>query len=123
MGVTNFLIRVGDSETSKYSDQYHKYCIMGSTNTVENAQPSTSDSTDVLCQIMEGISRCNERIEETNDLARKEFDREKENDDEKKDIMSKLHYSFLNMLFNASSTDRDRAAKENNAACRFFSIR
>ena len=39
MGVTNFLIRVGDSETSKYSDQRHKDCIMGSTNTVENAQP------------------------------------------------------------------------------------
>ena len=71
VGVTNFLIRAGDAETSKYSDQRHKDCIMGSTNTVENAQPSTSDSTDVLRQLTEGISRQNERIEETNKLARK----------------------------------------------------
>ena len=34
--------------------------------------------------------------------------------------MSKLHSSFLNMLLNASSTDRDRAAKEITSACRSF---
>ena len=84
---------------------------MGSTNTVENAQSSTSDSTDVFCQLREGISRQNEMIEETNKLARQEFDRKKEKYDEKKDIMSKLHSSFLNMLLNASSTEGDRAAK------------
>ena len=75
---------------------------MGSTNTVENAQPSTSDSTDVLRQLTEGISSQNERIEETNKLARKEFDRKKEKDEEKKDRMSKLHSYFLNMMLNAS---------------------
>ena len=69
MGVTKFLIRAGDAKTSKYSDQRHEYCIMGSTNTVENAQPLTSDSTDVLCQLTEGISRQNERIEDMNNLA------------------------------------------------------
>ena len=70
VGVTNFLVLAGDAKTSKYSDQRHKYCIMGSTNTVDNAQPSTLDSTDVLCQLTEGIYRQNERIEETNNLAR-----------------------------------------------------
>ena len=34
--------------------------------------------------------------------------------------MSNMHYSFLNMLLNASSTDGDRAAKEINSACRSF---
>ena len=91
MGVTNFLIQAGDVETSKYSDQCHKYCIMRSTNKVENAQPLTSDSTDVLRQITEGISRKNERIEETNNLARQEFDRNKEKYDENKDRMLKLN--------------------------------
>ena len=57
VGVTNFLIRAGDAKTSKYSDQRHKDCIMGSTNTLENAQPSTSDSTDFLRHLTEGISR------------------------------------------------------------------
>ena len=98
VGETNFLIWSGDAETSKYSDQCHKYCIMGSTNTVENDQPSTSDSTDVLFQLTEGISRQNERIEETNKLARQEFDRKKEKDDENKDRMLKLHSSFLKMF-------------------------
>ena len=64
---------------------------MGSTNIVENAQPLTSDSTDVLRQLKEGISPQNERIEETNKLPRQECDRKKENDDEKKDRISKLH--------------------------------
>ena len=91
MGVTNFLIQSGDSETSKYLDQRHKYCILGSTNTVENSQPPTSDSTDVLLQLTEGISRQHERIEETNKLARQEFDRNKEKYDENKDRMSKLN--------------------------------
>ena len=68
--VTNFLIWAGDAETSNYSDQRHKDCIMGSTNTVENTQPSTSDSTDVLRQLTEGISHQNERIEEKNKLER-----------------------------------------------------
>ena len=80
VGVTNFLIRAGDAKTSKYSDQGYKDCIMGSINTVGNAQPSTSESTDVLRQLTEGISRQNERIEETNKLTRKEFDRKKEKD-------------------------------------------
>ena len=93
---------------------------MGSTNTVANAQPSTSDSTDVLRQLAEVISRQNERIEETNKLARQEFDRKKEKDDEKKDRMLKLHSSFLNMLLNPSSTDGDRAAKGITSACRSF---
>ena len=83
---------------------------MGYTNTVENAQPSTSDSTDVLRQLTEGVSRPNERIEETNNLARQEFDRKKEKGDEKKDRISKLHSSFLKMLLNASSKDGERAA-------------
>ena len=60
---------------------------MGSTNTVENAQPLASDSTDILRQLTEGISRQNEIIEETNQLARKEFDRKKEKDDDKKGRM------------------------------------
>ena len=51
VGVTNLLIRAVDAKTSKYLDQRHKYCIMGSTNTVENAQTPTSDSTDVLRQL------------------------------------------------------------------------
>ena len=68
VGETNFIIRAGDAETSKYSDQRHKHCIMGSTNTVENDQPSTSDSTDVLRQLTEGIYRQNESIEDTNKL-------------------------------------------------------
>ena len=55
-----------------------------------------------------------------NKLERQEFDRKKEKDDEKKDIMSKLHSSFLNMLLNASSTDGDRPAKEITATCRSF---
>ena len=101
MGVTIFLIWAGDAETSKYSDQRHKDCIMGSTNTVENAQLSTSDSTDVLRQLTEGISCQNKMIEETNNLARHEFDRKKEKDDEKKDRMLKLYSSFLNMLLNS----------------------
>ena len=120
MGVTNFLIRSGDSKTSKYLDQRHKYCIMGSTNTAENAQPSTLDSTDVLRQLTEGISCQNKMIEETNNLARHEFDRKKEKDDEKKDRTLKLHSSFLNILLNASSIDGDRADKEITAACRYF---
>ena len=74
------------------------------------------DSTDVLRQLTEGISRQNERIEETNKPARKEFDKKKEKDDDKKDRMLNLQSSFLNMLLNASSTDRDRAAKYINAA-------
>ena len=45
VGVTNFLIQTGDAKTSKYLDCHHKDCIMGSTNKVENTQPSTSDST------------------------------------------------------------------------------
>ena len=53
-----------------------------------------------------------------NKLERQEFDRKKEKDDEKKDRMSKLHSSFLNMLLNASSKDGDRAAKEITDACR-----
>ena len=94
---------------------------MGSTNSVENAQPLTSDSNDVLRKLTEGISRQNERIEETNKLASQEFDRKKEKDDEKKDIMSKLHSYFLNMLLIASSTDRNRATKDITAAyCSFF---
>ena len=72
-------------------------------------------------QLTEGISCQNESIEETNKLARQEFYRKKEKDDEKKDRMSKLHYYFLNMLLNASSTDRDGAAKEITAACCYFS--
>ena len=43
---------------------------MGSTNTVDNAQPSTTDSTDVLRQLMEGIYRQNERIEDIKKLTR-----------------------------------------------------
>ena len=93
---------------------------MGSTNKVENAQPWTLDSTDILRQLTEGISRQNESSEEKNKLTRKEFDRKKEKDDEKKDRMLKLHSSFLNMLLNASSTDGDRAAKEITSACRSF---
>ena len=81
MGVTNFLIRAGDAKTSRYSDQRHKDCIMGSTNTVETAQPSTSDSTDVLRQLTKGISGQNESIEEKNKLARLEFDSKKEKDE------------------------------------------
>ena len=73
VGVTNFLVWAGDAKTSKYLDQLHKDCIMGSTNTKENAQPSTSDSNDVLRQLTEGIYRKNEGIEETNSLARQEF--------------------------------------------------
>ena len=119
--VTNFLIWAGDAKTSKYSDQPHKDCIMGSTNMVENAQPSTSDSTDVLSQLTEGISGQNERIVETNNPTRQAFDINKWKDDDNKDRMSKLHSSFLNMLLNASSTDRDRAAKEITAACHSFS--
>ena len=87
---------------------------------MESAQPSTSDSTDVLRQLTEGISRQNERIEETNKLARQTFDRKKEKDDENKDIMSKLHSSILNMLLNASSTDRCRAAKDITSVFRHF---
>ena len=59
VGVTNFLIRSEYAKTSKYSDQCHKYFIMGSTKTAENAQPSTSDSTDILRQLTEGIYRQN----------------------------------------------------------------
>ena len=102
VGVTNFLIWAGDAKTSKYLDQRHKDCIMGSTNTLENAQPLTLDSTDVLHQLTEGIYRQNERIKETNKLARQEFDRKKEKYDNKKDRMSNLHTSFLNILLNAS---------------------
>ena len=93
---------------------------MESTNTVENAQPSTLDSTYVLRQLWEGISFQNESIEETNNLARQEFYRKKEKDYEKKDRMSKLHSSSLNMLLNDSSEDRERAAKEITSACRSF---
>ena len=93
---------------------------MGSINTVGSAQPSTSESTDVLRQLKEGISRQNQRIEETNKLARQEFDRKKEKGDERKDILSKLHSYFLHMLLNASSTDGDRAAKEITSVCRSF---
>ena len=71
-------------------------------------------------QLTEDISRQNERIEETNKLARKEFDRKKEKDDKKKDRMLKLHSSFLNILLNASSTDGDRVAKEITSTCRYF---
>ena len=85
---------------------------------MENAQPSTSDSTDVLRQLTEGISLQNKRIEETNNLARQEFDRKKEKDDDKKYRMTKLHSSFINMLLNALSTDGDRATKEITSACR-----
>ena len=60
---------------------------MGSNDRVENDQPSTSDSTDVLHEITEGISRQNERIEEMNNLARQDFDRKKEKDDDKNDRM------------------------------------
>ena len=77
MGGTNFPIIAGDAKTSKYSDQRHKDCIIGSTNTVENAQPSTSDSTDVLHRLTEGISRQNERVEEKKNLTRKELYRKK----------------------------------------------
>ena len=56
VGVTNFIIWAGDAETSKELDQHHKDWIMGSTNTVDNSQPLTSDSTDVLRQLTEGIS-------------------------------------------------------------------
>ena len=42
LGRTNFLIWAEDAETSKYSDQRHKYCIKGSTNTVENTRSSIS---------------------------------------------------------------------------------
>ena len=70
VGVTNLLICARYAETSKYSDQHHKDCIMGSTKTVENAQPLTLDSTDVLCPLMESISHQNERIEETYKPAR-----------------------------------------------------
>ena len=87
---------------------------------MENAQPPTSDSADVLRQLTEGISRQNESIEETNNLARQEFYRKKEKDDDKKDRSPKLYSSFLNMLLNASSTDGDRADKEITSACRFF---
>ena len=59
---------------------------MGSTNAVENAQPSTSDSTEVLCQLTEVISHQNKRIEETNNTARQKFYRKKEKDDENKDM-------------------------------------
>ena len=93
---------------------------MGSTNTAENAQPSTLDSTDVLRQLTEGISWQNERIEDTNKPARQEFDRKKEKDDENKDRMPNLHSYFLNMLLNASSTDGDRAAKDITATCYSF---
>ena len=34
--------------------------------------------------------------------------------------MSKLHSSFINMLLNSSSTDRDRAPKEITPTCRSF---
>ena len=78
---------------------------MGSNDTVEKAQPSTSDSTDVLCQLMESIYHQNERIEETNKLARNKFDRNKEKDDEKKYRMYNLQFSFLNILLNYSSTN------------------
>ena len=77
VGVTNFFIWAGDAKTSKYLDQRHKDCIIGYTNTVENAQSSTSDSTDVLRQLTEGTSRQNKGIEETNNLARQESDRKK----------------------------------------------
>ena len=69
---------------------------------------------------MEGISRQNENIEQTNNLARQEFDRKIEKDDEKKERMSKLHSSFINMLLNALSTDGNRSAKEITSACRSF---
>ena len=69
---------------------------------------------------MEGISPQNESIEETNNLARQEFDRKKEKDDENKDRMSKLHSSFLNMLLNASSIDGYRVTKKISSACRSF---
>ena len=95
LGETNFLIWAGDAETSKYSDQRHKYCILGSTKTVENAQPLTSDSTDFLRHLTEGFSRQNERIEETNNLERQKFDRKKEKDDEKKDRTLNLYSFFL----------------------------
>ena len=119
MGYLFVFIIIGDVS-------YHPIhiCIIGLPKsyicTVENAQPSTLYSTDVLHQLTEGISFQNENIEETNDLARQEFDRKKEKDDEKKDIMSKLQSYFLNMLLNASSTDRDRAAKDITAACPSF---
>ena len=93
---------------------------MGSTNTLENAQPSTSDITYVLHQLTEGISCQNERIEETNKLARQEFDIKKEKYDGKKDRISKLHSSFLNIFLNSSSTDGDRAAKDITAVYRSF---
>ena len=93
---------------------------MGSTNTLENAQPSTSDITYVLHQLTEVISCQNERIEETNKLARQEFDIKKKKYDGKKDRLSKLHSSFLNIFLNSSSTDGDRAAKDITAVCRSF---
>ena len=93
---------------------------MGSTMDVERAQPTARDSADVMKQLTTGISRQSEVISESNFLAREEFDRKIEKDEEKKNKFSKLHASFKNMLLIASSTDGDRAVATLSPFCLSF---
>ena len=53
-------------------------------------------------------------------MAREEFGRKLEKDEEKKNRFSKLHCSFKNMLLMALSIDGDRAASEVCPSCMSF---
>ena len=115
-----FLLRVGYVEVSGYFKKCHKECIMGSTKDIEVAQPLALDSADIMKQHTAVISRQNEVISESNVLAREEFSRKQEKDEEKKNRLSKLHSSFQNMLLMSSSTDGDRAATTVRPSCLSF---
>ena len=98
VGETEFLLQVKDGEVSGYSKKRHQECIMFSTNDIEGAQPSALDSVEIMQQLPAGTSRQNKVISESNFLAREEFGRKQEKDEEKKNRVSKLHSSFQNML-------------------------
>ena len=104
----------------------HNKCILPSTEETINdlngaGQNSLAGaSSEVLRQLVEGLSRQNEYFEEANLISKKDLERKQDKDDEKKNRLKKLHPSNLQMILNASSVDGEFAAEDVSSSCESF---
>ena len=117
---TRYKVIPGDGELKEYQKQLHQKFILPP---IDNSTPSLiqhSDNSSVLAQLSETMSRQTEEAATANRLRREELDRQKEKDDKKRNKISDLHPSTLNMLTMASSSNCDETPDGPSPSCMKF---
>ena len=100
---TRLSIRPDDGELSKWGEERHAACIMGSLSTAQANATANPDNDAIITQLTASIFNQAEETAEANKLRKEELQLRKDKEDTKKDRLKKLHHSVKNMLVNASA--------------------